>query len=252
MKFIARPSGVTRLFLIIFLTLSLTGCLHWVRAFQTYLQLSEFDQYFTINDNDTFIVYFNDPILYSNDFLLLSKLQPSDKQVIKGGEKWRYRFNKVDAEKKLAKPELNFFFDLEFNQQQRISAWFFSSLFLEIAPPKFLEASLRSLAGGKLDKIKRQLKASSHVKIKAKLPQKDKVVGRLGKPIEIKDEGNEEVYYYHFLLDTTKIEKGYEERALSVVKLTFDKKTQELTRMAGRFAGLKISIKYRRYLSDDK
>ena len=59
-------------------------------------------------------------------------------------------------------------------------------------------------------------------------------------------------YYYHFLLDTPKIEKGYEERALSVVKLTFDKKTQELTRMAGRFAGLKISIKYRRYLSDDK
>ncbi len=252
MKLITTPSKVTRLLLIIFLTLSLTGCLHWVRAFQTYLQLSEFDQHFTIDDNDTFIVYFNDPILYSNDFLLLSKLQPSDKQVIKGGKKWRYRFNKVDVEQKLTKPALNFFFDLKFNQQQRISAWVFSSLFLEIAPPKFLEASLRSLAGGKLDKEKRQLKASSHVKIDAKLPQKEKVVGRLGQPIEIKDEGDSEVYYYHFLLETAKIEKGYEERALSEVKLTFDKTTQELTKMAGRFAGLKISIKYRRYLLDDK
>ncbi len=252
MKSIAMSSSVTRLFLIIFFSLSLTGCLHWVRAFQTYLQLSEFDQHFTINDNNTFIVYFNDPILYSNDFLLLSKLQPSEKQVIKSGEKWRYRFNKVDVKQNLTKPALSFFFDLEFNQQQKISAWLFSPLFLEIAPPKFLEASLRSLAGGEIDKINRQLKANSHVKINAKLPKKNKVVGRLGKPIKIKDEGYQEIYYYHFLLDTPKIEKGYEERALSVVQLTFDKKTQELTRMAGRFAGLKISIKYRRYLSDAK
>jgi len=178
---------------------------------------------------------------------LLSKLEPTSKQHIKNGEKWRYIFRKVDKQRKLFKPELSFFFELDFNQQQRISAWIFSPLFLEIAPPKFLEASLRSLAGAKIDKEKRQLKANSHVKINAKLPQKRTVIKHLGKPIKISDEGQVEVYYYHFLLDTPKIESGYEQRALSIVKLTFDKKTQELTRMAGRFAGLKISIKYRRY-----
>ncbi|NOQ34778.1 MAG: hypothetical protein GQ569_02665 [Methylococcaceae bacterium] len=247
MSFISSSRFIRLLFIFILLG-SLTGCLHWVRAFQTYLQLDEFDEHFTINDNNAFIVYFNEPILYSNDFVLLSKLQPSSKQAIENGEKWRYRFRKVDEKQKLFKPELSFFFDLDFNQQQRISAWIFSSLFLEIAPPKFLEASLRSLAGGKLDKEKRQLRANSHVKIDAKLPQKSVVIQRLGEPIEIKDEPEQEVYYYHFLLDSPNIEEGYEDRALSVVQLTFDKKTKELTRMSGRFAGLKISIKYRRYL----
>lgn len=251
MKFISR-SVVIRFMFIFILISSLTGCLHWFRAFQTYLQLNEFDQNFTINDNDNFIVYFNAPILYSNDFLLLSKLEPSQKQPIKNGEQWRYTFRKVDSSQKLFKPELSFFFDLNFNQQQRISAWIFSELFLEIAPPKFLEASLRSLAGGTINKLKRQLKANSHVKVEAKLPQKTAVIERLGEPIDIKDEGEKEVYYYHFLLESPKIEKGYEERALSVVKLSFDKKTKELTQMAGRFAGLKISIKYQRYLADDK
>jgi hypothetical protein len=36
-----------------------------------------------------------------------------------------------------------------------------------------------------------------------------------------------------------------------VVKLTFDKSSEELIRMAGRFAGLKISINYRKFLEDD-
>ncbi|MDQ7090141.1 MAG: hypothetical protein Q9M50_05780 [Methylococcales bacterium] len=251
MKFILN-SRFTRLLCILLLGISLTACLHWMRAFQTYLQLNDFDQHFTINDHDTFIVYFNDPVLYSNDLLLLAKLEPSEKTPIENGEKWRYRFRKVDKLQKLVEPNLSFFFDLEFNQKKQVAAWIFSPLFLEIAPPKFLEASLRSLAGGKIDKLKRQLKASSHVKINAKLPKKKKVISELGEPIEVVDEGEQSVYYYHFLLDTPKIEKGYESRALSVVKLTFDNKTNELTRMGGRFAGLKISIKYRRYLEEVK
>jgi len=44
------------------------------------------------------------------------------------------------------------------------------------------------------------------------------------------------------------LEEGYEDRALSEVKLTFDKKTQELIKMAGRFAGLKVSINYKKFL----
>lgn len=248
MRYLFKPKTIRFILLLVLMT-SLTGCLHWLRAFQTYLQLNEFDKYFIVNDNHTFSVYFNKPILYSQDFILLSKLEPSSKQALKIGEKWRYRFHKVNAKQQRVQPELSFFFDLDFNQQKRISSWIFSPLFLEIAPPKFLEASLRSLAGGKIDKEKKQLKAHSHVKIEAQLPKREYVIKRLGEPIEIKDEGEQAIYFYHFLLDSPMIEKGYEERALSVVKLIFDKKTHELTQMAGRFAGLKISIKYRRYLT---
>ncbi len=245
-----KSRGILRCLVLLVFIGSLTGCLYWVRAFQTYLQLKEFDQHFVVDDYKKFVVHFNQPILYSDDLVSLAKLQPSSKKVTVNGSRWRYTFRKVDEDEKLFEPELNFFFDLDFNHQDQVAAWHFSSLFLEIAPPKFLEASLRSLAGGELDKDKRQLRASSFVKIDAELPQKSAVIARLGKPIEIKQEAKQEVYYYHFLLESPEIEAGYEDRALSVVKLTFDKKTSELTRMSGRFAGLKISIRYRKFLTN--
>jgi len=242
-----------RFFFLSVLLISLTGCMYWIRAYQTYLQLSEFDQYFSIEDKNTFAVTFNDPILYSDDFVSLSKLQPSRSIPFGNGRRWSYIFRKVDSRQNLIKHGLSFFFDLDFNEENRIAKWTFSPLFLQIAPPKFLEASLRSLAGGEINKEKGQLKANASkiVKISAQLPQKATVVEQLGAPLEIKQEGEQEIYIYHFLLDTHDIEPGYEDRALSVVRLTFDNKNHELVRMAGQFAGLKISIDYRKFLADE-
>jgi hypothetical protein len=123
---------------------------------------------------------------------------------------------------------------------------------LAIAPPKFLEVSLRSIGGAEIDKEKQQLKANSALleKISDNLPKKPAVLAQLGEPFEIKDEAEQEVYIYRFLLETHHIEEGYEDRALNEVKITFDKKNQDLVRMAGRFAGLKVSINYRKFLDE--
>lgn len=242
-----------RLLTVLLLITTLTGCIYWIRAYQTYLQLDEFDKNFVIQDDKVFALHFNRPILYNSDLVSLSKLQPSTIETIASGTRWRYTFRKVDAAQKLITPGLMFFFDLDFNQENRVTRWTFSPLFLQIAPPKFLEVSLRSLAGGEINKDKKQLHANANAitKISAQLPQKSIVIAQLGTPVEIKDEPKQEIYIYNFLLDTHDIEPGYEDRALSVVKLTFDKSSHELTRMAGRFAGLKISINYRKFLAND-
>ncbi|MEY4767991.1 MAG: hypothetical protein RL637_630 [Pseudomonadota bacterium] len=239
--------------ILLILILSLNGCLYWIRAYQTYLQLSNFDQNFSIEDQKQFTVYFKHPILYNQDLVSLSKLQPSHIQPLTQGSRWRYIFRKVDVNQKLIQPELNFFFDLDFNAENRVTQWTFSPLFLQIAPPKFLEVSLRSLAGGEINKTKRQLHANAAAisKIHAELPQKNTVISQLGAPIDIQQQNDQEIYIYHFLLETHDIEAGYEDRALSIVKLTFDKNTHELIQMGGRFAGLKISIHYRQFLADE-
>ncbi|MFM8332750.1 MAG: hypothetical protein ACKN9T_13770 [Candidatus Methylumidiphilus sp.] len=242
----------SRFVLLAVLLISLTACMHWIRAYQTYLQLAEFDRHFAIEDKEIFAVIFNDPILYSSDLVALSKLQPSSSTPLGNGTRWRYIFRKVDAQNKLIKPGLSFFFDLDFNVEDRIAQWTFSPLFLHIAPPKFLEASLRSLSGGEINTEKGQLKAnaSAIIKIAAKLPDKATVVEQLGAPLDIEQEGGQEAYIYHFLLDTHDIEPGFENRALSVVRLTFDKTTHVLVRMGGRFAGVKVSIDYRKFLAE--
>jgi hypothetical protein len=214
--------------------------------------MDEFDRYFTIVTTDEFTLQFKEPILYSKDFVSLSRLYASEDDPTLEGRRWRYWFRKVDANNKMIVPEVKFYSDLTFNKEERIIAWSFSSLFLQIAPPKFLEVSLRSIGGAEIDTEKQQLRANSKLidKITEDLPKKPAVLSQLGEPLEIKDEGDIEVYMYHFLLETHHIEKGYEDRALSEVKISFDKKTQELIRMSGRFAGLKVSINYRKFLNE--
>ena len=237
---------------IIIISLLLTGCMYWVRAYQTYLQMDEFDKhfYFSVTKDGDFNLNFKEPILFSQDFIDLSKLYPSqDMPTKEGGRHWRYWFRKLDKNGNIIQPEIKFYSDLIFNKDKKIISWSFSPLFLEIAPQKFLEASLRAIGGGKIDKEKRQLRANPAglEKVADRLPKKPDILAKLGEPLSITQEPDKEIYFYRFLLETYNIEKGYEDRRFNEVKITFDKKTQELIKMSGRFAGLKASINYKKF-----
>lgn len=250
----SKHNKLQRLILIGLLLGTLTGCLEWFRAYQTYLQLNDFHHNFAIDASDDFTVLFKDPKLLNSDFVALSKLQPSEAKILPTGQRWRYLFKKVDGQDVIIQPEINFFFDLKFNRLNLLTAWTFSPLFLQIAPADFLEASLRSIAGAEINEEKKQLRAKTDLinKISAKLPLKSEVVAQLGAPLEITTESDVEIYHYHFMLQTPHIEKGYEDRALNAVRLTFDLKSHELVEMAGRFAGLKVSVNYRNYLENEQ
>lgn len=239
---------------VLLLAASLTGCMYWLRAYQTYLQMSEFDRYFKIAVANDFTLKFNEPKMFSDDFVDLAKLYPSEDTATQDGRHWRYWFRKADKDNQLVKPDIKFYSDMTFDKEKKITSWSFSPLFLEIAPPEFLEISLRSIAGGEIDKENQSLKANTDLvgKINAKLPKKAAVLAKLGEPISIQDEPELEVYLYRFLLQTPRIEKGYEKNAVNEVKLSFDKKNQDLVIMAGNFAGLKLAIDYRKFLSAAK
>lgn len=233
---------------------TLTGCFSWIRVYQTYLQMDKFDKNFVITSDKEFGLHFNNPVLYSDDFTSLSKIQPSLVTPLEKGKSWQYRFQKVDKQGEAIKPEIKFYFNLNFNAEDRLTRWSFSPLFLQIAPAEILEISLRSIGGAKINKEKRQLKAdtSNIKKIITELPKKQQVIDQLGRPLVVEDEQDKEIYVYHFLLDSEKVEEGYEDRLLSIVKLSFDKKNEELIRMAGRFAGLKVSINYQKYVEEKR
>ncbi len=241
-----KKTKLVQFIFISFLIISLTSCFYWLRAFQTYLQMKDFDQNFAIVVDDQFQVHFKKPLLYSEDIFSLLKLQPSSIKTLETRKIWRLLFQKIDEEGNISQPPVKFFFDLEFDQQDRLNIWSFSPLFLHIAPAEFLEVSFRSLGTATINRDKRQLKADTSLvkKISADLPKKNQVIAQLGKPLSIKNKDNQEIYRYHFQLKTDDIEDGYEDRALNVINLTFDNKSSDLIKMAGRFAGLKISIDY--------
>lgn len=242
-----------RLWAMAALLLTQTGCLEWMHAYQTYLQMQEFDRYFTVTAKEDFTVHFKQPRLLTDDFIALAKLHASSEEQSADGKHWRYWFRKTDKNNKVISPEISFYCDLTFDKEDKVRQWSFSKLFLQIAPAEFLEASFRSLGGAEINEGKKQLKAKAEFldKISADLPKKSVVLQQLGEPLEIETEDKQEIYKYQFHLDAREVEDGYEDRTLSEVKLTFDKATNELVKMSGRFAGLKISINYRDYQEGD-
>jgi hypothetical protein len=64
--------------------------------------------------------------------------------------------------------------------------------------------------------------------------------------LETRTEAGKTLYIYRFLVDSPHIDPDYQDRRLTDVKLYFDPQTGELTRMGGRFIGLKINIKLRK------
>ncbi|MGY6277730.1 hypothetical protein [Methylomonas sp. MgM2] len=248
-----RFKRLSHLIVIAILLSTQTGCLEWFHAYQTYLQMEEFDRYFAVTSDDKFTVHFKDPKLFSEDFVALAKLHASSEENTAVGKRWLYWFHKLDKDNKVVNPEISFYCELIFNQEDKVIQWSFSKLFLQIAPPEFLEASFRSLGGAEINEGKKQLRAKAEFrdKVAADLPKKSAVLANLGEPLEIEDQDKEEIYKYQFRLDAKDVEEGYEDRTLSEVKLTFDKTTNELIKMAGRFAGLKLSINYRNYQEED-
>ncbi len=239
-----------RLLVVLLMASSLSGCFYWWRAYQTYEQLGDFDEYFKIEFADDFKVSFKEPRLYSDDIVNLAHLRPSEERLLESGEqRWRYIFRKINQQGDFSLPEVEFYCQLDINQHDKVAAIIFSPLFLHIAPPEFLALSFRSLGAGKIDKGNRQLKVSPDVlpKTGTALPLKADVVAKLGKPISIEVSEQQEAYLYHFKLEAYEVDKGYEKSTLSVVKLWFDKQSHELSKMSGQFAGLKISINYQNY-----
>ena len=171
----------------------------WIRAYQTYLQMSEFDHYFSVTSTDQFTLHFKDPILYSKDFVSLSKLYPSEDLSLPDGRLWRYWFRKIDSSGPLILPEVKFYSELTFNKDKRIIGWSFSSLFLQIAPARFLEASLRSIGAAEIEIDSKKLRFDNKLleKTSDNLPKKSIVLEKLGEPLQIIDEGDYEMRPLH-------------------------------------------------------
>ena len=95
---------------------------------------------------------------------------------------------------------------------------------------------------------KKQLKVDSEdlPKLTASLPKTWNILSVMGPPAgEIIEEGLR-VLIYRFKADAMPVSKEYEERRLAEARLYFDPVLDELVRLKGKFAGLKLSIDYRK------
>lgn len=235
--------------LILFFALGLTGCV-WLRLLEIKNQLADFDRHVRVQVADNhFILNLSHPVLLNEDFVYLTKLRPSRIASLPQGYRWFLDFQfaapamKEQADKTIV-------FAMTFTSDHKLAAFDFSPLFLEMAPPAFLEASIRSLGKGKVDQGKSQLKVDPEdlPKLSEKLPSRKAILAVLGPPAEQFPKDDLTVLVYRFKADAMPVDSEYEKRRLAEAKLYFDPAKDELVRLAGRFAGLKLAIDYRKLI----
>ena len=236
------PKRLIRFLLLGLLLTSLSACV-WLRLLELKNQLSNFDENFTTEASDHFTLVFIHPVLINDDFLTLAKLQPTVKELTPTGSRWIQAFHKIDGKGKI-QPGIEFFFTLDFDQDDRLTRWDFSKLFMTMVPAQFFEDSIRSLAKGKVDEANHRFKVDpkDRAKISVKPPTLQQIKDAMGEPVEKTKEDGKDVYVYRFLVDSPWIDPDHQDRRITNVSLYFDPKTEELTRMGGRFIGLKINI----------
>ena len=254
-----RDRALNRLTLRVFSTsllllclVSLTGCVY-LRLLAIKNQLAKFDKFFQVEIADSFTLHFLEPKLYGEDIVFLTELQPSGKEAFGGGEDWTFRFKKMISETELdTDSNVDIAFIFRMNEDDKLVSLSFSPILLRMAPPEFLEQSIRSLGGAKIDKKNRRIQgdADSVAKLKRELPRREDVLQHLGKPFSEETVDDLQKITYRYRLETVGTPPDKEKRRISNAQLYFDPDTGELLRFYGRFAGLKISINYRKLVEE--
>ena len=241
-------SGFMRVVPVLLLVMGLTACVY-TRLLSVKNQLSDFDKNFGVRvTGGQFILDFRHPVLYDEDFVTLTHLNPARVAPLPQGHQWFLDFSPESAAASLERPPQKITFTMTFGADHKLQSWGFSPLFLQMAPPAFLEASIRSLGKGTILQSHRQLKVDYHdlPRIEAAPPGLDEVVKALGQPGEIQRKDALDVYVYRFRADSSATDSDYEARRLAEAKLYMDPASRRLVKMSSRFAGLKISIDYRK------
>jgi hypothetical protein len=250
MSFVLPNKALTpaKRWFVFFLGLLLSGCV-WFRLLEIKNQLADFDENMRIEVVDKhFIVHFKSPVLLSEDFIYLSKLNPTRIETLPDGSyRWYLDFHLDPAKTQDQKTKVVSFI-MTYTREHKLEAFDFSPLFVEMAPVAFLEASIRSIGLGKIDQDKRQLKVDPEdlPKLVADLPKSADITKVMGPPELVLRENGLKVLVYHFKSDSKAIDPEFEERRIAEAKLFFDPAKDEMLGLKGRFAGLKLSIDYRK------
>lgn len=239
---------IFRLVAVLLLATALSGCV-WLRMLELKSQLSHFDENFKVTAGQHFTLNFLHPVLYSDDYLTLAKVEPSSKANEHNGAEWRQVFHKLNV-KGQKETGRDVVFTLRFNRNDRLESWEFSPTFMAMIPPRFLEASLRSLGKGNVDQGKQRLRVNPEdlPKVDANPPTREEIIASLGEPSEKTMENGLKLHIYRFQTETASTDSGYEDRRNASAKLFYDPKTQELQKVTARFLGLKFSVDFRKFI----
>ena len=229
------------LVLLLSLTLSTTGCVY-LRLLQVKRQLSAFNSYFQIEDQDKLTLVFLKPVLLPNDITWLMKSAPISRKETDMGELWEYILEKQYGDVNDQEGDFNIPISMVFvnNKLNQIS---FPERFLKYLSKPLLARMLASMGEAEIDKARRKAGSRFQARDTVEIPREQQVLDVLGKPYFTEESDDTKRLIYAYNLKEANLEPGSNGFSL-IMTFKFKKEDDRLRKTEINLRGLKMSLDF--------
>jgi hypothetical protein len=229
--------------LVLFLSLTLltTGCVY-LRLLQVKRQLSAFNSYFQIEEQDKLTLVFLKPVLLAKDVTWLMNSPPMSRKETEEGHLWEYVMEKQYRDSDYEESDFNIPISMVFvdDKLRQIS---FPERFLRYLSKPLLARMLTSMGEAEIDKARRRAGSRFQARGTVEIPREEQVLDVLGKPYstEESDDTKRLIYAYDLKKDNPEpVSNGFS----LIMTFKFKKEDDKLRKTEINLRGLKMSLDF--------
>ena len=215
--------------------ISVTGCMY-ARFLKLKAQLSNFEKYFELQDEQKLTMVFLEPVLLNDDIVWLLKSDPISRKETEGGELWTYVFEKQYAGTDDEKEDFDIPVDMFFHEK-KLKEVRFPERFLKYLSKPLLAKMFQSMGDAEISKLSRTADSEFKGNNPLEIPSKGQIVELLGEPFSVENsDGKSKFTYRYKLRETTSGPNG--EAFRLTTKFVFQQGGDKLLKAEGDLNGL--------------
>lgn len=220
---------------LLFIIVSISGCMY-LRLLKLKAQLSDFEKYFELQDEQKLTMVFLEPVLLNEDIVWLLKSDPISKEDTGQGELWTYVFEKQYTDTKDEKENFDIPVDMLFHKK-KLKEVRFPERFLKSLSKPLLAKMFRSMGDAEISKLSRTADSEFKGNNPLEIPSKQEIVDLLGTPFSVKNSDGKSKFTYRYKVRKTTSDSNREEFKLTT-KFTFQQENNKLLKAEGDLNGL--------------
>jgi hypothetical protein len=229
-------SGRAALYIGLLLIVSLiSGCMY-VRLLKLKAQLSDFDKYFELRDEQKLTMIFLDPVLLNDDIVWLLKSDPISREETEMGELWTYVFEKQYTGTKDEKGDFDIPLDMLFHKK-KLKEVRFPERFLKYFSQPLLAKMFRSMGNAEISKLSRTADSQFKGNNPLEIPTKGQIIELLGVPFSADSSDGKSKLVYQYRVRKTASDPNKKEFRLTT-KFVFQQGSDKLLKAEGDLNGL--------------
>lgn len=219
--------------------ISISGCVY-LHLLEVRRQLSNFENYFEIRDQNEFTLVFLKPALLTEDIIWLTELGPTSEEETGRGKLWKYVFEKQHSGSEDEKGEFDITIIMLFQRDDKLREIGFPERFLEFASKPLLIRMFKSMGYSQISKLRRSA-TSKFEGGSMEIPRKQFILKVLGEPFSLENSEQTSKFVYKYYL---KKGKSVNRDFKVLINFIFQKGDDKLLKVEGNLGDMKLFMDF--------